>query len=105
MRAGLLKKRVVIQNFTESQNDYGEPVKSWATFTTVWAQVTDVSGKEEFRNLQVASSVITQFRIRHKTGLDTKMRVSYNSRFFNILSIKEIGNREGLNIIAEDVAT
>ena len=104
MKAGLLTKRITIQEFSESQNDYGEPVKSWSTFATKWAKVTDVSGKEEFRNFQTTASTLTQFRIRHKTGITTKMRISYNSEFYNILSIAEIGRKEGLNLLAEAVA-
>jgi SPP1 family predicted phage head-tail adaptor len=105
MRAGLLSKRVTIQQFSESQNDYGEPVKSWTTYVTRWAKITDVSGREEFSNFQTVSSVLTLFRVRYKSGITTKMRISHNSNYYNILSVKEIGRQEGIDLLAEAVAT
>lgn len=100
MRAGRLNRRITIQTPTEVQDDHGQPIPSWATFRTVWAEVKQQPGKESFDADQVVAETNTIFRIRYLTGLTRKMRISYNSDLYDIHSIAEIGFKEGHEIRA-----
>lgn len=101
MRAGDLDRKIVIQSFTETQDAYGAPVKTWAAFATVWAQVRPVRGREGFEAEQVAAQILATFRIRYLAGVLLTMRISYDGKVWNLRSINEIGRREGLEIEAE----
>lgn len=102
MRAGELDRRITIASFTESQNAYGEPVKTWNTLATVWANVKPASGREFFNSNQRVAEVDTIFKIRYRDDVTPQMRVLYNGSIYDIKSILEIGGREeGLQILAQ----
>ncbi len=103
MRAGALDRRIKIEAHSEVQDEFGGLTTVWLPFVTVWARVAPVTGKETFLSDQVTASADTLFRIRYLIGLDTKMRIVYDGKNYNIKNIIEIGRREGFNILAVNI--
>jgi SPP1 family predicted phage head-tail adaptor len=56
-------------------------------------------GNEKVEADQVTSTSKVKFKIRFFDGIDESMRISYNSKYYDILDIQELG-REGLMISA-----
>lgn len=106
MRAGRLNKRVVIQSVTETRDSKGGITQTWATFSTVWASVEPLVGKEYFSSKQVNAETSIKIRIRYLTNVTSKMRVKFGSRIFEIVSppidIRE-GNREIVLMCKEQI--
>lgn len=100
MRAGDLDRRVTIQQRTDTQDSYGEPIAAWADLAEVWAQVTPVRGVERLTAEQLTSDVTTRFRIRYRAGITEQMRLSYEGRVYQIHAVLELGRREGLDLLA-----
>lgn len=100
LEAGRLDRRITIQSYTTSADSYGEPLKTWADFVTVWAQYLPLRGAERFAAKQVDATIEAKFRLRWRDDLDTTMRITFESRTWDIAGIVEIGRREGLEIIA-----
>lgn len=101
-RAGLHDREIVIQQVTLSDNTFttkGE--ESWSNFASAWAFVTPMEASERFTSQQKFSSRVSTFEIRYVSGVTAKMRISYESTYWRILGIKEIGRRRGLEILAE----
>lgn len=97
MRAGLLRKVVTVQSTTESRTTTGAVTNTWATFCTRRAAVEPISGREYFDARAENAEISVKFRMRHdsKTGLITpKMRISYDSRYFDIESVINTGERD-----------
>ena len=46
MKAGRLRHRVTIQNFTTTRDEYGQPITKWENGATVWATVSAISSRE-----------------------------------------------------------
>jgi len=92
---GELRQRVSLQTKTITKAE-GIPQENWITVVTVWAAITDLSGKEYFQAASVQSEVTSRIRIRYRPGMSPRMRVLYGSRVFAILSIidKEERHRE-----------
>lgn len=91
MRAGNLCNRVIIQQTTESRDSStGSVINTWGTFATVWAAVEPISGREYFSSQQVNSEITARIRIRYLPGVTSKMRISYDSRLFDIQSVIDI---------------
>lgn len=88
--AGRLKHKITIQQLTETRDSYGGLVNTWATFATMRAAITPLSGGEFYQAKQEFSSSILKFKIRYKAGIQTKMRILYDSRYFDIESIIDI---------------
>lgn len=105
IRAGKLRHEIVIQKTTQTQSTSGAFVDSWATFATVRASIEPLNGKEYFDSQQVNAEENIRFRIRYLPNLTTKMRISWDSRIFDIRSIINTNerNRELILMVVEDV--
>lgn len=101
MRAGDLNRKITIQSVTQTEDTYGAPVDTWATFVEVWAQVKPIRGDEYFAAQQVNARVDAVFRLRWLSGVLETMRIHYDDKLWDIRSINELGFREGLEIYAE----
>lgn len=102
MEAGKLRHLITIEEPTESQNEYGEPVESWATFAQLWASRGDLAGREYFAAQQTQAEVTTRFRLRYVDGITAKMRVSSDGVLYQINSVQDPdGRRRELIIMAE----
>jgi len=104
MRAGSLKHKIVIQTYSETQNDFGEVVKGWENFKTAYASITPLSAKEYYK-AGVQAEVSHKIEIRYIDGVKPKMRVMYGTRKFNIESVLNIREaNKTLQLICTEVA-
>jgi SPP1 family predicted phage head-tail adaptor len=94
MRAGLLRNRVTIQTRSESTDDFGEIDFSWSNSATVWATIEPLSGKELMNAQQAGASVSHKISMRYKSGVNPKDRISYDSRTFEIESVRNFRERD-----------
>ena len=94
MRAGRLRHQVIIQTPTETNDSQGQAVKPWATFATVHAAVEPLAGREYIAAAQINAETTTKIIIRYLAGITQKMRISYDSKIYNIESMKNVGERD-----------
>lgn len=103
MRAGKLDRRVTILRATVTTDDFGGETATWADLATVAAEKLPVRDAERVAAAQTGASVTDRFRIRWSqavSGLTTRDQLSCDGRLYDIVAIKEIGRREGLEITA-----
>lgn len=103
--AGDLDRRITIERFTSTKNEFNEPVETWAPLATVWAQRKDVSDGEKFAAGQVSSSLRSRFVIRSSSTTKTITpvdRISYDGALWNIHGVKE--TEQGRNRFIEITA-
>lgn len=97
--AARLNKRVLIQAPPTGQDANGEPLTTWTDFVTdttdhkVWAEVSDISGREYVAAAAVQNSVQTKILIRYRDGIKASMRVVHGSDIYNIETPLEQGGR------------
>jgi SPP1 family predicted phage head-tail adaptor len=104
MRAGRLKNRVSLQNFTETQSNTGFPTKTWATVATVWAATEALRGKEDEFSDELVTSMVTKVIVRYSktiSAIDTKWRVLFGTRIFSVESVMLPADRSGSNSYIE----
>ena len=96
MQAGKLRHRVIIQYMTETPDAYGEPIRSWATLTTVWASIAPVGGREAARADMVSADSTHTVTMRYYPGLSPTHRFLWGTRVFEIVNIRNTAevNRE-----------
>lgn len=94
MRAGRLNKRIVIEQKTTVDDDFGQPIETWSTFATVWASVEYQSGKEGFTADQLQAELITRFRIRYLANVTALMRVKFSGVVYDIQSVMNTNERD-----------
>lgn len=104
MRAGRLNERITLQSAAVSVDSVGQPVHSWSTFATVWAEVMPVSGREYFRAQSLTQAESIRITMRYLDGVTPSMRVVHGSRTYHIRSVLNVGSREReLELICEVV--
>lgn len=93
MRSGLLRNQITIESVTETQDSAGSPIESWTTYAVVMSAYEPQSGSESFDEDQEQATVKHRFRIRYLSGITPKMRISFDSRIFDIESVINVGGR------------
>ena len=95
MNIGKMDRFITIQTETNTQDASGGNVKSWATFKQVWASKKDQSGAEGIEQARDTATTKTFFKIRYISNLTQKHRILFDSVYYDIEVIKELGRREG----------
>lgn len=98
MRAGKLDKTISIEALTQTIDDYGNPVDAWTPFATLRAQIIEASTEEFQRAYGVGGETAIVFRTRYIDGVTLDAHVMYGGQPHNIIEIKEIGRRRGLEL-------
>jgi SPP1 family predicted phage head-tail adaptor len=95
-------KKVIGSNTTNE-----DEVTAWqaiASNPTVWAKVVQRVGRELVVADQIQSIFQTQFVIDYRTDITEEMRLVYNSKVYNIISIIEHeSSRNGYSLVSADV--
>lgn len=103
MQAGKFDRRIAVQRASKAADAFNEQIETWATLTTVWASAIPISDGERARAGEVFSSINMRFQIRYSTtvaALDTRDRIVFDGRTYDIAGVKELGRRRGLEITA-----
>ncbi len=103
LSAGKMDRKIVLQRFTETFDSYNESVKTWATLATRWASYEPISDGERLRSSETAATLSARFVIRYSSAVATlnpKDRLTFDGTTYEILHVKELGRREGLEITA-----
>jgi len=91
MPLGKLDRYIRVEQFTTTENNYGEGVKTWALYSNLWAEKIEVMGSEGVQESQTVNKQVVQWRIRYNSGVTVQMRILYNSQYYNITSVQEEG--------------
>jgi len=97
--AGLLNRRIRIEQATTAADAYGEPIKTWGVLDHVWAAVWPVSNIERFEAAQINREVEIRMHIHYRSDVTELMRILYDGEYYDIQGIKEIGYRGGLELL------
>jgi SPP1 family predicted phage head-tail adaptor len=97
-----LDRKIRLERFTFTVDEgSGEQVKTWSELATVWASKRDVSDSERVASAEVSAEIGTRWQIRWDSAwsnLSPLDRLVYEGRTFEIVAVKELGRREGIEI-------
>lgn len=103
MNAGLMDELVTVQQYTTTtDSNTGEKLQSWSTYSTPWARIQEgESGSETVDADRREHKQTVTFTMRHDGGINTKMRIVWESKNYNIINIADLERRMYLKIQAE----
>lgn len=89
MNAGILNKRIVIQQKSKAgtRGASGEELPLWTDLANVWAAAEPLRGQEYLEAMRLQADLDIRFRIRYHEGVRPAMRVFFDGRYFNIVSV------------------
>lgn len=103
MRAGNLDRYITIQSPTDTEDSSNVPKVTYADEAVVSAQKIPASNIERYRDQQTVLVDDLIFRIYYYEGLTSKHQILFDDVAYGIRGIKEIGRKEGMEILAREV--
>jgi len=99
--AGRLDRRIVVERNTPVQDTAGEPVASWATLATVWAQFEPLRGGERSAADQTDAELEVRFTVRRDSSWTPtpKDRVSWGGETYLVEAVIPLGRDEGYQLL------
>lgn len=103
-----LDRRITFERATSVPNEFNEPVETWTTLATVWAQRKDSSDMVKTELLgaeQLGAFLLSHFVVRSSSTMKTVTpadRIAYDGHLWNIKGTKETA--EGRNRFIEITA-
>lgn len=87
MQAGQLRRKVIIQVNSPTQDARGEPDDAWSTAWTIWAAIYPQTGSETKAGEQTVPQITHKIRIRYSStisGITPAHRILWGTRIFEI---------------------
>lgn len=104
MNPSKLDRRISIEVKNTALDANGDRVDTWTTlYNSIPANVAPSGGREFIRASRMFETASAVFMIRYRRGISQQQRVLYEGKYYNILSIDEMGRRDGLLITAEAI--
>ena len=85
-----LSRKITIEQPTESKDSNGMVTQTWTTYYQPMAKISPALGREYYEAKQLTSDQSIKFALRYSSkavGITPKMRISYNSNYYDIGSI------------------
>ncbi|HVV78375.1 MAG TPA: phage head closure protein [Pseudolabrys sp.] len=97
-----MDRRLVLEAPAETDDGAGGVTRSYATVTTLWAQVTPVRARSDVAADSLAALVTHRIVVRASRTLTTLNRFRDGTRIFRIVAFRETADRRFLEIDAEE---
>ena len=87
MNAGRNRESITIQQRTQTQDDFGQPIDTWADFQKLRADVIPLTAREQFLAKQVGAEITSKIRTRYCAGVKAAQRILWKDKIFDIESV------------------
>jgi len=91
MRAGDLRHYAAFRSVTKAEDGMGGITETWSTDFSAYIAIWPFSVREAAENMRVSADVTHKIRMRYRTGVTPDMRISWNSRTFEIKGVMNRG--------------
>ena len=94
MNPGTLRNKIEIQNKTITQDSELNAIETWVTWKTLSAQPMPKTGKEYYKLNTVNSDITEAFKIRYIADVTPQQRVKFKSKYFEIIDVINVDERD-----------
>ena len=102
MYIGRMERFITIQQptYTVSSNSNDKYVSAWTTYKTCYAAWVHNTSQEVFESGQMVAKDTYEWKVRYYDAPDVKMdmRILYESEYYYLVGIKELGRKEALSL-------
>jgi SPP1 family predicted phage head-tail adaptor len=102
MNIGSLRNKIELQSYTTAQDSVGQPIKSYTTYSTVWAHIRPMSGRELMNAQQPVGEITHQVTIRYDANVSVDDRIRYYDYLksaYRYFDINYVGDRDERNAV------
>jgi SPP1 family predicted phage head-tail adaptor len=90
---GSLRHRIQIQQATETRATDGSISQAWSNFAAARAEIVPLNGSESYVAQGLSAGVHHRITTRYIPGVVPKMRVLWGDREFDIVTVRNIDER------------
>lgn len=102
MQAGRLNRRIVIKQRGTAQDAIGQPVETWTTVATLYAEIKHPAGLTAIKGDADVSIVKASIRIRYRTDIDAGMRAEHGAAIYDIKAVlPDEAGRKHVDLVCE----
>lgn len=89
---GLFNKRIELQRLKDppDKSETGEPIRSYETYTTIWAAFRTLTGNERLMAQQVSAVQTHEITIHYRSDVRPDHRIVMGTRIFDIKDVRNI---------------
>ena len=103
IEAGKLNRRLTIYQAVIARSSTGVETTTWQALATVWAERASLFLREVNRMAGLADAAEAKFVIRYRSDVQIGAEVACDGRRYTVVSVEEIGNREGLALLVRAI--
>lgn len=85
--SGALNKKITLRSFTRSVDAYGEPIKTYSDYATVWASIEPIKGDEFFQARKETAEIDTKITLRYRRDIRSSWEIMYGIKRYTIQAI------------------
>lgn len=90
-QAGDLNIQISIQAKSGAKDSFGQSGDTWSDIVTdVWASIQETGGREFYAAQKSYAETTALFKVSFVNGIRTTMRIKFGTRYFNILGVNNI---------------
>ena len=93
MEFGKLRELIDIEECSEATRTSGDVTETWSQVDQVYAEFMDSRGREFVNARQLNAELTHVLRLRYDSTLTPQHRITWDSRVFNILSVRDVNER------------
>lgn len=101
MIIGRLNRLFTFQRKEVTKNASGNEEETYADLYTAWCSIQPMRGKETTEANEVVASNFWIIKARFDSRLKPKDRAFWDGNYYDIITVAELGYREGLEITAK----
>lgn len=101
MIIGRLNRLFTFQRKSVTKNVTGNEEETYTLLFTAWASIQPFRGKETTEANEVVASNFWIIKARYDSRLKPKDRAVWDGNNYDIISVAELGYREGMEIMAK----
>ena len=90
MQIGDFRHRITFQQLKAEVKENGFEEEVWKDYKTVWAKVSNLSGREFYQAATVHAEKTVKFMIRYVNDIDESMRILFNQTLYDITAIDNV---------------
>lgn len=98
---GDLNRRLVLEAPVETADGEGGVTRSYATVTTLWAQVVPQGARSDVAADSLGAALGTRIVIRNRSDVTTRHRFQDGAAIYRVIAVRPSADRRFLEIDAE----
>ncbi len=100
---GAMRHRIILEKVASIPDGMLGMEDSYSTVDTIWGEIVPLKGLEQIESMKEGVTITHRIKIRYRKDIKGEWRIKFGDRYFNIISIVNVKERnEYLDLICKE---